>query len=369
MTSTDNNYLIIMAGGIGSRFWPFSREHKPKQFLDFFGTGQSLIQMTVQRALPLVPVSNILVVTNEAYRQLVLQQIPQLQPAQILAEPCRRNTAPCVAYAIARIRATLEQQHKPLNKANIFVAAADHLITDTNAFQLTLTTALNYVADNNHILTLGMTPTRPETGYGYIQIPQQTQPLGINKEVYKVLRFREKPDIQTARQYLADGNYLWNSGMFVFNLQTIINAYQTFLPSVWQHFEDGKEIIGTDNEQDYINQHFPLCDNISIDYGIMEKAENVRVIPAAFGWSDVGTWGSLYELSDKDQQGNVALHSQAAFYNAANNIVTLEKGKMAVIEGLNNYIVVENEGVLLICRKENEQQIRQFVADTKDEFK
>lgn len=364
------NHLIIMAGGIGSRFWPYSRNNRPKQFLDFFGTGRSLLQMTIDRFLPFIPMENILVVTNEAYRSLVLEQVPQLSASQILCEPCRRNTAPCIAYATARIAADLAKTNRYADDATIVVAAADHLITDQTAFVKTLTAGLNYAASHSDILTLGMKPTRPETGYGYIQLRSQQLPLGINGEgIYPVVQFREKPDRTTAQQYIASGDYLWNSGMFIFSLPTIINAFKQYLPDVWQQFEEGKDYIGTADEQRYINEHFPLCSNISIDYGIMEKARNVMVMPADFGWSDVGTWGSLYDLSEKDTQGNVTIHAQAAYYNSHNNIVTLENGKLAVVEGLDDYIIVENEGVLLICRKSSEQQIRDFVGAAKEEFR
>ena len=357
-----NNYCIIMAGGVGSRFWPFSRNSRPKQFLDFFGTGRSLLQLTVDRLRGLVPVENIIVATNAAYRDLVIEHIPDILPENILLEPCRRNTAPCIAYAAAHIMAKTKD-------ANILVAASDHLITDTDAFRKTLQTALQYVNDHNDIVTLGMMPTRPETGYGYIQLAGAKKPLGLNGDaIYDVSRFREKPDYETAKQYIESGDYLWNSGMFVFNLQTIVAAFKTHLPAVWQVFENGKDVMGTAEEQAYINEHFHECENISVDYGIMEKAPNVMVMPSDFGWSDVGTWGSLYELSDKDQNENVIINAEANFYDSHRNIVTLEKGKLAVIEGLEDYIVAESEGVLLICRKHSEQQIRQFVADADPKF-
>lgn len=351
-----------MAGGVGSRFWPYSRNHRPKQFLDFFGTGKSLLQLTVDRLRGLIPAENIIVATNAAYRDLVLEHVPDLRPENVLLEPCRRNTAPCIAYAAAHIL-----QVNP--KANILVAASDHLITDTDAFRKTLQTALQYVADHQDIVTLGMLPTRPETGYGYIQLSDSKRPLGVNGDaIYQVSRFREKPDLETAKQYLKSGDYLWNSGMFIFNLSTIVSAFKQHLPDVWQVFENGKPAMGTDREQAYINEHFQECENISVDYGIMEKAQNVMVMPADFGWSDVGTWGSLYELQSKDENGNAVINADANFYDSRRNIVTLESGKLAVIEGLDDYIVAESEGVLLICRKQNEQQIRRFVADADEKF-
>ena len=338
-----NNYCIIMAGGVGSRFWPYSRNSRPKQFRDFFGTGRSLLQLTVDRLHGLVPIENIIVATNAAYRDLVLEQIPEILPENILLEPCRRNTAPCIAYAAAHIMAKTSD-------ADILVAASDHLITDRTAFRKTLETALSFVNDHQDIVTLGMMPTRPETGYGYIQLANAQKPLGVNGDnIYSVRQFREKPDRETARQYLESGDYLWNSGMFVFNLQTIVAAFKTHLPSVWRVFENGSDVMGTDKEQIYIQEHFAGCENISIDYGIMEKAQNVMVMPSDFGWSDVGTWGSLYELqTDKDDNGNVTLNADANFYDSHRNIVTLENGKLAVIEGLDDYIVAESDGVLLI---------------------
>lgn len=351
-----------MAGGIGSRFWPYSRNHRPKQFLDFFGTGKSLLQLTVDRLRGLIPAENIIVATNAAYRDLVLEHVPDLMPENVLLEPCRRNTAPCIAYAAAHILSSNPE-------ANILVAASDHLITDTEAFRKTLQTALRYVADHQDIVTLGMLPTRPETGYGYIQLSDSKRPLEVNGDaIYQVSCFREKPDLATAKQYLKSGDYLWNSGMFIFNLRTIVAAFKQHLPAVWQVFENGTDVMGTKQEQTYINEHFQECENISVDYGIMEKAHNVMVMPADFGWSDVGTWGSLYELQSKDENGNAVINANANFYDSRRNIVTLESGKLAVIEGLEDYIVAESEGVLLICRKQNEQQIRRFVADADEKF-
>ena len=355
----NNNYCVIMAGGIGSRFWPFSRNERPKQFLDFFGTGRSLLQMTVDRFRPLVPIENILIVTNIAYRDLILEQIPDLQPSQILAEPCRRNTAPCIAYAVSRIQSITDN-------ANIIVAASDHLITNEQEFVRVITEGINYVSQHDALLTLGMKPTRPETGYGYIQFETPANPADNN--ILAVKTFTEKPNRELAEVFVRSGEFLWNSGMFLWNLQAIMKALHQYLPLVMEQFDQGAGIIGTPDEDSFIQQHFPLCPNISIDYGVMEKADNVMVMAADFGWSDLGTWGSLYDLSDKDPQGNVSIHSKTLFYEAEGNIVTLESGKLAVIEGLKDYIVAENEGVLLICRKQNEQQIRQMVNDVQVNF-
>ena len=369
-----NNYCVIMAGGVGSRFWPFSREEKPKQFLDFFGTGRSLLQMTVDRFRPIVPIENMFIVTNVAYKQLIMEQIPDLKEVQILCEPARRNTAPCIAYATAHIRAlclkraglTAKNQDwsRPEMQANIVVAASDHLILEEEKFRQTILKAFDFVSKNNAICTLGMNPTRPETGYGYIQ----RQPEEFVEGIYPVKTFTEKPNLEMAKVFLESGDFLWNSGIFIWNLQTISEAFRYLLPAVADRFREGELLMGTEKEEDFIEQIFPKCPNISIDYGIMEKADNVYVIPSSFGWSDLGTWGSLYELSEKDEQGNVSLHSDALFYEAKDNVVTLESGKLAVIQGLEDSVVAEQGGVLLICKKAEEQRIKQFVADAQQKF-
>ncbi len=346
-----------MAGGIGSRFWPFSRNNKPKQFLDFFGTGKSLLQMTVDRFRPLVPIQNVLIVTNIIYKDLILDQIPDMRPEQVLCEPARRNTAPCIAYAVEHIAAITD-------KANIVVAPSDHLILQENAFQQVIQTGLDYVEKNNVLLTLGMKPTRPETGYGYIQVGQRPTDKGQRTEdIFPVKTFTEKPNLELAKVFMESGEFLWNSGMFLWNLQTIQAAFAQHLPEISEKFAAGCDKMATAEEDAFIQEIFPSCPNISIDYGIMEKADNVCVMSADFGWSDLGTWGSLYELSEKDEHENAALKCDAAFYNSKNNIVTLEPGKLAVVQGLDGYIIAEADNVLLICKQEDEQQIRQFVND------
>ena len=341
-----NNYCVIMAGGIGSRFWPFSREEKPKQFLDFFGTGRSLLQMTVDRFRPIVPIENMIIVTNVAYKNLILEQIPDMHESQILCEPARRNTAPCIAYAVAWIKARTSQ-------ANIVVAASDHLILEEEKFRNVIRTAFEFTGQHEAICTLGMQPTRPETGYGYIQFEQ-------TGDICPVKQFKEKPDLETAKKYLASGDYLWNSGIFIWGLKTIDKAIATYLPEVAEIFAKGKGIIGTDQEAAFINEYFPQCPNISVDYGIMEKSDNVFVLPSSFGWSDLGTWGSLYELSEKDEHGNVSLHSETHYYEAEGNIVVLEPGKVAIVQGVNDMIIVEEKGALLVCKKAEEQRIKEF---------
>ncbi len=369
-----HNYCVIMAGGIGSRFWPFSRNNKPKQFLDFFGTGRSLLQMTVDRFRPVVPIENVLIVTNVIYKDLILEQLPDLRPEQILCEPARRNTAPCIAYAVARIAALTD-------KANIVVAPSDHLILQEGDFVSAIQTGLDFVEKNDVLLTLGMKPTRPETGYGYIQLAPQPHKGGAEgskvqkfeglkdyANIYPVKTFTEKHNLELAKVFMDSGEFLWNSGMFLWNLQTIQKAFAQHLPEIAEKFAAGKGKMATEAEDAFIQETFPSCPNISIDYGLMEKADNVCVMSADFGWSDLGTWGSLYELSDKDEHANVALKCDAAFYNSKNNIVTLEPGKLAVVQGLEGYIVAEADNVLLICKQEDEQHIRQFVNDASVKF-
>lgn len=391
MEKNQNNYCVIMAGGVGSRFWPFSRTDKPKQFLDFFGTGRSLLQMTVDRFRPLVPMENMLIVTNVAYKEMILAQVPGIKESQILCEPARRSTAPCIAYAVARIKALCSRKmwgasgkqdwSSPEMKANIVVAASDHLILDEENFRNAISHALDFVSENNAILTLGMKPTRPETGYGYIQYLQNKKSKGSQSsanclanvsekfaDIYPVKTFTEKPNLEMAKVFLKSGDFLWNSGIFVWNLQTICGAFDKYMPDMAAKFREGDMLMGTDKEDEFIERIFPTCPNISIDYGVMEKADNVCVLPSDFGWSDLGTWGSLYELSEKDQSGNVSVHCDALFYESEGNVVTLEHGKLVVLQGMNDMIVAEANGALLICKKEEEQRIKQFVLDAQEKF-
>ena len=384
MSKKENNYCVIMAGGVGSRFWPFSREEKPKQFLDFFGTGRSLLQMTIDRFRPIVPVENMFIVTNIAYKHLILEQVPDIKESQILCEPARRNTAPCIAYATAHIRAlclrkaglTAANQDwtRKEMKANIVVAASDHLILEEEKFRQAILKAFDFVSENNAICTLGMQPTRPETGYGYIQFvadelneveSRKTASLKVERSegIYPVKTFTEKPNLEMAKVFLDSGDFLWNSGIFIWNLQTISEAFRYLLPEVADRFREGELLMGTEKEEKFIEDIFPKCPNISIDYGIMEKAKNVYVIPSSFGWSDLGTWGSLYELSEKDEQGNVSLHSEARFYEAKGNIVVLEPGKKVIVQGVDDMIIAEEKGALLVCKKAEEQRIKQFVSE------
>ncbi len=375
--SRDRNFCVIMAGGVGSRFWPESRNSRPKQFLDFFGTGQSLLQMTVNRFRELVPVENILIVTNVLYRDMMLEQLPELKPEQILCEPARRNTAPCVAYAVSHISGIIGRRmgvksiadvdwSSPESHANIIVAPSDHLILREDKFIETLKVGLQHIADHDSLLTLGMRPTRPETGYGYIQLDG----IGDKREnaVLPVKTFTEKPNLELAKVFYESGEFLWNSGIFLWNMRAIRKAFRTHQPTIADVFKKGDEMMGTPEEEAFIQEMFPTCPNISLDYGIMEKAADVRVIYADFGWSDLGTWGSLYDLGRKDEQQNVALHGNILFYESNGNVVTLPEGNLAVIEGLDNMIVAQNGNVLLICKKQDEQNIRQIVADVDAKF-
>ena len=347
----NNNYCVIMSGGIGSRFWPFSREARPKQFLDFFGTGRSLLQMTVDRLKKIVPIENIFIVTNENYAELTRQEVPEINEKQILLEPLRRNTAPCIAYASYHINA--------LNpNANIVVAPADHLILREDEFVSVIKSAFDFVDKNPVLLTLGISPNRPETGYGYIQIDEEK--IG---DINKVKLFTEKPNLELAKIFYESREFLWNSGLFIWNVKTIIKALQDNLPDVASVLGQEPGVYTTDKEQMFIKENYAYCPNISIDYGLMEKASNVYVATADFGWSDLGTWGSLHEISEKDSEANVSLKCETLFVDSSENIIALPSGKLAVIQGLKNYIVAEADDILLICKKEEEQRIKHFVAD------
>ena len=350
MTSKDN-YCVIMGGGIGSRFWPFSRKTMPKQFLDFFGTGRSLLQQTFDRFNKIIPTENILIVTNAIYADLVKEQLPELDPKQILLEPARRNTAPCIAWASYHIRS--------LNpNANIVVAPSDHLILKEGEFLAAIEKGLDFVSKYDKLLTLGIKPNRPETGYGYIQIAEQE---GDN--CYNVKTFTEEPELELAKVFVESGEFYWNSGLFMWNVNTIIKAGEALLPELASKLAPGKDVYGTPEEKAFIEENFPACPNVSIDFGIMEKADNVYVSLGDFGWSDLGTWGSLYDLSPKDEQGNVTLKCDSMIYNSNDNIVVLPKGKLAVIEGLEGFLVTESDNVLLICKKDEEHAIRKYVND------
>jgi len=352
-----NTYCVIMAGGIGSRFWPLSKSAQPKQFIDILGTGRTLIQQTFDRFVKICPKENIFVVTSVDYKSLVMQQLPELLEDQILLEPLRRNTAPCIAYACYKIR-------KIDPEANMIVAPSDHFIKNEDIFLGEISKGLEFASENDALLTLGITPDRPETGYGYIQVdsPHFTSAA---KNLYEVKTFTEKPGIDLARIFVESGEFFWNSGIFIWSLKSILSAFQIHLSAVSELFEKGNKLYGTSDEIPFLNKTYSECQNISIDYGIMEKASNVFVLCSDFGWSDLGTWGSLYESSAKDEDGNVLKGDNILLYGANNCIVKMPKDKLVVIQGLEGYIVVESEGTLLICKKEDEQQIRQFVNDVR----
>lgn len=345
-----------MAGGVGSRFWPLSKSSRPKQFLDILGTGKTLIQQTFERFQSLCPVENFLVVTNSSYKDLVLEQLPELREDQVLLEPLRRNTAPCIAYANSRI-----QKMNP--EARIIVTPADHLILKEQVFQEVIEHGLDFVGKNEELLTLGIPPSRPETGYGYIQVNGKIVTGYSN--LFAVKTFTEKPHLEMAQIFYESGEFYWNSGIFLWSLKAIEKAYQKYLPEMSTLFQNEKNSIGSESEQAVINNIYAECQNISIDYGILEKAENVFVQCADFGWSDLGTWGSLYEHSQKDDNKNVIQGEQVMLYEAKNCMVNVPNDKLVIIQGLKDYIVVESENSLLICKKKDEQEIRKIVNDVK----
>lgn len=349
-----NNFCVIMAGGVGSRFWPFSTNERPKQFLDLFGTGRTLLQMTFDRFKRIMPVENIYIASNTLYKDLILEQLPEITENQVLLEPARRNTAPCICYAVNKIMALNEN-------ANIVVSPSDHLILKEDEFVEIVKRGLNFTENNDCLLTLGIKPSRPETGYGYIQVDGNDG----KKDFYKVKTFTEKPNLELAKVFLESGEFLWNSGMFLWNGKTISEAFDLYAIEMSNKFKSGKEFYNTDKEQDFINNIYQSCTNLSIDYAILEKAKNVHVIAAEFGWSDLGTWGSLYELSNKDENNNVTLKGKSLLYESKNNIIAIPEGKLAVVQGLDNYIIAQADNALLICQKSEEQRIRQFVNDTK----
>ena len=349
-----NNYCIIMAGGIGSRFWPLSKDNYPKQFLDILGTGKSFIRSTYERFSPVIPDENFLVVTNKAYKQLVLEHLPMLKPDQVLCEPARRNTAPCIAYAAYHI-----QSH--CKDANIVVTPADHLVTNEVEFQRIIRLGFDFLAKNqNALMTIGIKPSRPETGYGYIQVPKQEQ----LPEVVKVEMFKEKPNYETAVKFVAEGNFFWNSGIFLWTLNGIMQAFKTYLPEMVMVFEKGKNDFGTANEQVFIDTHFVESPNISIDYGVMEKSPNTYTIPADFGWSDIGTWGSLFTHAKRDENGN-AKRGKVVSVDNRNTIINIEEGTEAVVHGLEDYLVAYRDHSLLVCKLHDEQQIKVWIEGLK----
>jgi mannose-1-phosphate guanylyltransferase len=349
-----NNYVAIMAGGIGSRFWPLSRTDYPKQFLDILNTGRTLIQSTFDRFTLFVPKENIYVVTTQQYKNIVAEQLPEIPVENILCEPSRKNTAPCVAYISYKLN-----QLNP--DANLICAPADHIILDPEGFKATCLQALHFTANIKALVTLGIKPTHPNTGYGYIQYDQ----LAVSENVFKVKTFTEKPDKELAGTFISSGDFLWNAGIFVWQAKNIVKAFETFLPEMHDVFDAEKNNFSTADEQEAIERIYPQCVNISIDYGIMEKADNVYIIPSSFGWSDLGTWASAYENLGKDSLENAVTGENVIIIDATKNIIQSENGKLVLVQGLNDFIVVDTPDVLLICKKENEQQIKEYVAEVK----
>ena len=352
-----NNHLVIMAGGVGSRFWPMSTAEKPKQFIDVLGIGKSLLQLTVERFDTIVPPENVWVVTNKNYAAIVAEQLPDMPADHILCEPCRRNTAPCIAYVSWRIKSK-----DP--KANIVVSPSDHVVMDTQEFRRVVTECLKFTGESDAIVTLGMKPSRPETGYGYIEA-NLSAPSLRNKEIFRVDSFREKPDLKTAQQYIAKNNYFWNAGIFIWNVSTIVNAFRIYQPAMAKIFESLLPIYGTAEEQARIDEMFPECENISVDYAIMEKADEIFVCPADFGWSDLGTWGSLQQQSKKDLYGNACIGQDISVFETHNCMIHTTQEKKVVVQGLDGYIVAENNDTLLICKLSEEQRIKQFSGQDK----
>jgi mannose-1-phosphate guanylyltransferase len=349
-----NNYVAIMAGGIGSRFWPVSRLDFPKQFLDILNVGKTLIQSTYDRFAQYIPVENIYVVTSIQYKNIITEQLPLLRPENILCEPSRKNTAPCVAYVSYKI-------HQLNPNGNLICAPADHLIHDETSFRKVTLEALEFTEKNNALITLGIKPLSPNTGYGYIQREQ----YAVNDNIYKVKTFTEKPDTELAKKFIISGDFLWNAGIFVWRTESIIKAFEKYLPEIHEVFDGVKKELVTDGEQAAIDLIYPLCVNISIDYGILEKADNVYVIPSEFGWSDLGTWGSAYENLDKDNMKNAVAGDHVILFDSTKNVVHSQNKKLVVLQGLDDYIVVDTEDVLLVCKKEKEQHIKEYVAEVK----
>jgi mannose-1-phosphate guanylyltransferase len=356
----DNRYVIIMAGGVGSRFWPLSRREKPKQFLDIVGTGETLIQQTYRRFKKSCPEENIFVVTNTDHRNLVIEQL-KIDPSRVLNEPFRRNTAPCLAYGTFRIL-------KENPDALITVTPADHLIVKEDVFSEVIQRCYEFAEKNDALITLGIKPDRPETGYGYIQADQK-KPVKGYSNLLKVKTFTEKPDIDLAKVFLESGDFYWNSGIFIWNIKAILKAIEKHLPDMYNVFDEGRELFGTKQEKSFIGKTYAECKNISIDYGIMEKADNVYVMGTDIGWSDLGTWSSLYEHSSVDKNKNSVIRGDVFSYGTHGNLFNITPGKIAVIQGLKDYIVVDSDNVLLIVKKEEEQNIKQYLEDVKNSTK
>lgn len=348
----ENNYCVILAGGKGKRLWPCSRENKPKQFIDFFGTGHTLLQQTFNRMLKIVPIDHIFISTNQAYLDFIHEQLPDIPEDQILAEPIHRNTAPSVAWAAHRI-----MRYCP--KANILVTPSDQIILSEETFQKDILEGFSFVAQRDGFLTLGIKPTRPEPGYGYIQFGDE-----VENDVYTVKSFTEKPEREFAKMFVDSGEFYWNTGMFMANIAFMNDCLNRLLPFVLGNQDDMNPQWTIEEENQYVNQNFPLYPNLSVDYGVLERSENVFVMKCSFGWADVGTWHSIYEAMQKSESDNVAIHSDVIFDNSHGNVVKLPKGKVGIINGLDGFIIAEQDNVILICKKEDSSAlIRKYVNE------
>ncbi len=351
-----NYYAVLMAGGVGSRFWPISTSEYPKQFHDMLGTGETLIQKTFKRLNKFVPTENILILTNERYNELVLQQLPIVKQEQVVLEPAMRNTAPCILYAALKI--------KKMNPDGVMIVApSDHWIEDEDAFARDVTICFEKCIKEEVLCTLGIQPTFPNTGFGYIEFEK-----GGDTELKKVHQFREKPDYETAKEFLAQGNFLWNAGIFMWSVSTIVNAFQKYQSEQYRLFESGFSCYNTNEERGFIQENYSKAENISIDYAILEPAESIFVLPATFDWNDLGTWGSLYDKLDKDESNNAVVNGKVIAEDAQGNMIRSPKGKIVVVDGLNDYIIVDKKEVLLIYPKTKEQHIKQVLNKVKDTF-
>ena len=351
-----NYYAVLMAGGVGSRFWPISTTAYPKQFHDMLGTGDTLIQKTFKRLAKFVPVENILILTNERYNELVLEQLPEVKQEQVVLEPAMRNTAPCILYAALKI-----QKKNP--DAVMIVAPSDHWIEDEEAFAKDVITCFDKCEKENVLCTLGIKPTFPNTGFGYIEFEKKdVEPLKT------VNQFREKPDYETAKDFIKQGNFLWNAGIFMWSVKTIVDAFKKYQPEQYNLFLSGLVYYNTDQERAFINENYPKAENVSIDYAILEPSSNIFVLPATFDWNDLGTWGSLYDKLDKDDNQNALVNCRVLAEDSQGNMIRSPKGKIIVIDGLKDYIVVDKEEVLLIYPKSKEQDIKKVLAKIKDKF-
>lgn len=351
-----NNYAVIMAGGIGSRFWPISTAEKPKQFHDMLGAGVSLIQKTFMRLESVVPSENMIIATNKSYKDIVLQQLPSIDKNQLFLEPAMRNTAPCILATALKI-------YSKNTEGVMIIAPSDHWIENEKEFLKNIETSFSACQENDILMTLGIKPNSPNTGYGYIQYEK-----GENSEIKKVKQFTEKPNLETAKQFLKQGDYLWNAGIFIWSAKSIIKAFEQYLPDMHSLLKEGDSKWNTDMEQEFIDTNYAKSENISIDFGIIEKAENVHVLGTDFGWNDLGTWGSLYDKKATEKTENITLGGEAIYMESEGNIVKTQSHKKVVIQGLSNFIVAEKDGVLLICPKENEQDIKQIAAKATAKF-